>query len=916
MPNLQRLVENGSMAQIATLQPAYSPMLWTSIATGKRPFKHGIHGFSEPTPDGRSIQPVTNLSRKCKAVWNILNQNGLRSVAIGWWPSHPAEPIDGVTVSDLFHKAHKDGRVSPLPKGAVHPPELHDTLAELRIHPAELPAAAIQAFVPRAAEIDQDKDARLASVAKILSECSSIHSAATWLLDNQPWDFFAVYYDAIDHFSHGFMKYHAPRRPWIPERDFELYQNVVNTAYCFHDQMLGTLLRKAGDDVTVILLSDHGFHPDHLRPRAIPRIPAGPAIEHRDYGILVISGPGIKRDELIHGPSVLDITPTVLALYDLPIGVDMDGKVLTGAFEEPPAIPPIPSWEEVEGRDGRHPAHTMLDPVAARETLDQLVALGYIEKPDADAEKAVERTVRELRFNLCEAYQDADRHAEALDIARELYASYPDDQRYALRVFISCQALGRFEEMRRVVEDLDTRRRQLYEDARARMKKMRQMAKARAAERKSAAAAAPPPAVAEKLRRELLFTPEERMEYRHARDLARYQPATVEFLKAQVLTADRKWFEALQCLERVREGDMIRPGLFVQSAELYRRLRRYEEAEQTYLRVLAIDPDNPHAHLGLARLHLRKRNPELAVDAALECIQRRYHYPMAHLVLAAALVRLAEPERAADALRVAIALNPNFPQAHRRLAALLRRLGDAEGAEEHRNAYRELRRSRGRAASRPADQLLRVELPAPAPHDSPALPPIGEDVVVVSGLPRSGTSMVMQMLAAGGMPILTDGVRQPDEDNPRGYFEFEPVKDIHRDSAWIPDARGKAVKIVAPLLPALPRGANYRIVVVERNLDEVLASQSQMLVRRGEAAQDTEARRRRIRARYARLMIGIRSSLPKRNGIRLLTLDRAAVLRDPAAAAETLNRFLGGALSVEAMAAEVKPELHRQRVEA
>ena len=104
MPNVRRLVENGCSGPIATLHPALSPMLWTSIATGKRPFQHGIHGFSEPTPDGRGVQPVTNLSRKSKALWNILHQNHLSSIVIGWWPSHPAEPINGVMVSDHFHR--------------------------------------------------------------------------------------------------------------------------------------------------------------------------------------------------------------------------------------------------------------------------------------------------------------------------------------------------------------------------------------------------------------------------------------------------------------------------------------------------------------------------------------------------------------------------------------------------------------------------------------------------------------------------------------------------------------------------------------------------------------------------------------------------------------------------------------------
>ena len=234
----------------------------------------------------------------------------------------------------------------------------------------------IEPFVPNARDVDQTKDRRLGALASTLAECVSIHSAATWLIENQPWDLFAVYYDAIDHFCHGFMRYHPPKQDHVSQADFDLYQNVVSTAYQFHDQMLGAFLAKIDDDVTLILTSDHGFHPDHLRPKTIPSIPAGPAIEHRDFGVLVMKGPGVKRDELLHGASILDIAPTVLALFGLPVGEDMDGKVLAEAFVERPPLSTIPSWEDVPGEDGRHPPHTLLDPVAAREGLEQLVALG------------------------------------------------------------------------------------------------------------------------------------------------------------------------------------------------------------------------------------------------------------------------------------------------------------------------------------------------------------------------------------------------------------------------------------------------------------------------------------------------------------------------------------------------------------
>jgi predicted AlkP superfamily phosphohydrolase/phosphomutase/tetratricopeptide (TPR) repeat protein len=928
MPNVQRLVENGSMGQIATLHPPLSPMLWTSIATGKRPFKHGIHGFSEPTPDGRGVQPVTNLSRKSKALWNILNQHDLRSVVIGWWPSHPAEPINGVMVSDHYHRASQPlDKGWPLLPNAVHPPELAETLADLRMHPDLLVPEMVEPFIPLAKEIDQDKDKRLAGCMRTLSECVSMHSAATWLLDNRlpdnkPWDFFAVYYDAIDHFCHGFMKYHPPRQSWIKERDFELYGNVVSMAYQFHDQMLGTLLKKAGEDVTVILMSDHGFHPDHLRPASIPDIPAGPAIEHRDFGILAISGPGMKKDELLHGASVLDVTPTILTLYGLPVGEDMDGKVLSQAFVETPEVAFIPSWEEappLEGHsDGRHPPHTRLDPVAAHEALEQMIALGYIERPDENREVAVEKTIRELRYNLGEAYQDDDRHIEAHEIFTELYAADADEQRFAVHLFVSCQALGMHEEMRRIVDDLDGRRRALFEEAKAKAGELRKVAVERARERKKAEAEKDEEE--KPAEEEALLNKDERKELARWRNLARYQPPVIDYLKAQVLTAEKRYAEALAALERVTEAHLVRPGLFLQTADLYLRLRRWRDAEQVYQKALAIDPDNAHAHIGVCRMALRRRQFGKAAQAALDALQRIYHYPLAHFLLGLALVGMKEYERAAEALRAAISYNPNFPEAHMRLAALLeKRLGDAEGAKEHRRLARRMRSGR---SARPGRRSLaeRVEniasTPVPEPTSTNAqagMPPLEESLIVVTGLPRSGTSMLMQMLAAGGVGVLSDGLREADEDNPRGYLEFEPVKNLLKDSKWLMEGRGKAIKIVAPLLGALPHGLACRVILSDRDLDEVLDSQERMLVRRKQTLPATPERRRMLKDEYARTLARVKAMLRRRPGTQLLVVEHGKAIADPVGTAEKVNEFLNGGLDVPEMAAAIDPALHRNR---
>jgi predicted AlkP superfamily phosphohydrolase/phosphomutase/tetratricopeptide (TPR) repeat protein len=926
MPNVQRLVENGVRGQIATLHPPLSPMLWTSIATGKRPFKHGIHGFSEPTPDGRRVQPVTNLSRTSKALWNVLNQNDLRSVVVGWWPSHPAEPINGVMVSDHYHRA--SGPIDkgwPLPANAVHPPELADALARLRVHPDLLTPQMVEPFIPLARDIDQDKDKRLAMFLRTFSECMSIHSAATWLLDNQPWDFFAVYYDAIDHFCHGFMRYHPPQQSWVRERDFTLYNNVVSMAYQSHDQMLGTLITRAGKDTTVILMSDHGFHPDHLRPASIPDMPAGPAIEHRDLGILAISGPGIRKGELLHGPSVLDVTPTILTLYGLPVGEDMDGKVLSQAFRKAPKVTSIPSWEGVPGADGRHPPHTRLDPVAAHEALEQMIALGYIERPDENREAAVDKTIRELRYNLGEAYQDDDRHIEAHQIFSELRAADVDEQRFAVRLFISCQALGMREDMQRIVDDLDGRRRALFEEAKTRIEVLRKVAVERANERKEAEAdrvrTGGIGAEMAEAEPESLLSEDERRELARWRNLARYQPPVIDYLRAQVLTSEKRYAEALAALERLTDAHLVRPGLFLQTADLYLRLGRWRDAQQVYEKALAIDPDNAHAHIGVCRLALRRRNFSVATRSALDALQRIHDYPLAHFLLGLALAGMKEYERAAQAFRAAISFNPNFPEAHVRLAALLdKHLGDADSAREHRSLARRMRRRKTSRPVRPSvaetvDRAAGVSSSPDARHtaETAASPPLEESLIVVTGLPRSGTSMLMQMLAAGGMGVLSDGLRGADEDNPRGYLEYEPVRNLPKDSKWLLDARGRAIKIVVPLLGALPPGLACRVILCERNLDEVIDSQDRMLIRRNRSLSATTERRRMLRDEYVRTLGRVKAMLARRPGTQLLVIEHSQAISDPLATAEKLSVFLGGTVDIRKMAAAIEPTLHRHR---
>ena len=194
------------------------------------------------------------------------------------------------------------------------------------------------------------------------------------------------------------------------------------------------------------------------------------------------------------------------------------------------------------------------------------------------------------------------------------------------------------------------------------------------------------------------------------------------------------------------------------------------------------------------------------------------------------------------------------------------------------------------------------------PQDRPA----DDGIVVVSGLPRSGTSMAMRMLAAGGMAIVTDGIRAADEDNPNGYFEDERVKALAKnpDKTWVAEARGKALKVVSLLLQHLPPTQKYQVVFVHRRLEEVLASQAKMLARRGQPSTASDAEMTRV---FEGHLAKVRQLLTTSPQFELLEVRHEVVIKDPLGEAKRIQQFLGRPLDVEKMAAAVDPKLHRNR---
>jgi len=869
MPTLDGLINRGVMGNLATLQPILSPMLWNSVATGKFADKHGIHGFIEPDPVNGGARPYTSTSRKCKALWNILTQRGLRSNIVGWWASHPAEPINGNVVTNAFGGVRFDPEKGwRIPKGTVHPAENGPKLARFKVFPNELTEAHILPFIPDAAKIDQKKDKRLSSFAKVLSDNASIHAVATALMESEPWDFTAVYYDGIDHFSHAFMAYHPPKLEWVREEDFAIYKDVVKGAYRFHDMMLERLLDLAGPETTVILCSDHGFESGSQRPRGTPREPAGPAAWHRHYGIFVMAGPGIRRDERIYGASLIDIAPTILTLFDLPIGQDMDGRPLLEAFEEVPEVNTIPSWEELEGECGMHTGEQQLDPAQANELMQQFAALGYIEDPGADKQKMAESAEIEAKYNVSHTYLWKHSPDRARPLLEEIVRRRPWEDRF-LQQLASCYFQGGYlaqtERLLCAISD-------------------------------------------------------------------GHEPDTAggKLLWARVKLARGDLGGALRALLEAEKAAPQNASIYLQLGDAYLRLAQLQNAIGAFRKALALDEDNARAFLGLSTAYRRIGDNQQTLDCALRAVSLLHRLPMAHFNLGVALTRSGDNERATLAFETALRFQPRMVNAHRYLALIHRQEGgNPEKARFHREELLRLSRARRRDGA-PSDSkreqlfdlpeipkreerlatLLR-ERPDPKPEEEKS----GKTFVIVSGLPRSGTSLMMQMLEAGGLPPMTDRQRAADVDNPRGYYEWEAIKQIAKKPELLDDEAiaGHAIKCISMLLPSLPAKHQYKVIFMMRPIAEVVASQHAMTNRLGTkgANLDPEQFERGLRAHREE----IRRWAKNAAHLELLEIDYPALVQDPAPAITKLAEFLGAESlpNQQSMAAAVDPALHRRR---
>ncbi len=608
MPALAQFLDGGIRGNLATIQPVLSPMLWTSIATGKRADKHGIHGFTEPLPDASGIVPVRSTSRKCKAIWNILTQSGMKSNVIGWFATSPAEPINGVMITDQFRNPSA-AKVSEETAAAetVHPAEFLRHVQALRVYPDSLFADDILPFIPRLAEIDLKKDDRPMQLAARLGRVASVQNVATALIQSEPWDLMCVYYDAIDQFGHEFMSYNPPRLEDVSERDFELYSEVMRGCYRFHDMMLHALLQYVGPETTVILISDHGYECGHRRPspKEAKHDPEGC---HRPFGIVGIKGPGIRKNDRLFGASILDVTPTILTLLGLPIGMDMDGRPWLEIFEEPVKAGRIFSWEGI-GNDkaGLITQQTRQDPAEAAQAIQQLVELGYIEAPKKDVRETVKQTIRGNKTQLVRSLLGTAREANAIPLLKELSAEMPANEWCILTLARLHIHLGQFAEARSFLESCSPGTRNMSQ---------------------------------------------------------------VQLIFASLAYSEGKKALALEHLKKVEGPGIDHPLLANQVGRSYLQFGRWNDAEAAFKKSLEVEPENPAALDGLAHVYLERGEPDKAVELALQAVGLLHYFPMAHFHLGLGLERLGKAREAIAAYETALSIGYRPRILLRRLAEL------------------------------------------------------------------------------------------------------------------------------------------------------------------------------------------------------------------------------------------------------
>jgi tetratricopeptide (TPR) repeat protein len=432
-PTFARMQSEGAWAELRSQEPYLSPLIWTTIATGRPPEVHGVLDFVVTDPATGDDVPISNRFREVPAFWNVLSANGRTVNVVNWWATHPAEDVSGVMVSERpFYQLFGLGSTG-VPEAAVSPA---DVLPEIRARVVNVdrigwdevrPYVAMErddyeARVDRADATGNPYDDRVMHLRKILATTRGVFAVSEWLLENRPVDLTAFYVEGTDTVGHRFAHFMDPPLDWVDPEEQRAFSEVMPRYYAEVDRLLGELMRGASDDLTWIVAADHGFHTGAARPAIAPDdFTSGAARWHRSVGVLLASGPTIRPGRL---PSahIHDLCRTLLWLAGVPISDGLEGTELVELVrpEWAAANPPVRIASYADMPRPWKQRRSQADAVDAAR-LAELEALGYVvrEGPPPDDVFEAEEKVTALfnRGKLAESRGDLEEAARWFEAA-------------------------------------------------------------------------------------------------------------------------------------------------------------------------------------------------------------------------------------------------------------------------------------------------------------------------------------------------------------------------------------------------------------------------------------------------------------------------------------------------------------------
>lgn len=395
LPNLARMRREGAYAPLRSSEPMLSPILWTTIATGRPPLEHGIGHFVAVNSKTGERLPVTSQMRKTRALWNVAASAGREVAVVGWWATWPAEAVRGTIVSDHvgYHFLIDPGQAArTMSEGLLHPAGIEPELRPLIRRPESVGHAEARRFVDVSAhEFDREFDFLddVSHFRWVLATADSYRQIGLHLWRTRRPELLMVYIEGVDSTSHLFGHlFRQERLAGALDEQQRRFGRAIEEMYAYADEIVGEYLEVLDDRTTLIVLSDHGFelgtpHDDPRRASDLRRVSAR---YHRIDGVLYLYGAGIRRVELIE-PGLLDVTPTVLALLGLPPAEDMPGRVLYEGLSSVGSIERVATYEPDAQSDA---TAARSDPEIDPHVLDRLGALGYLDatSPEGDRWKA------------------------------------------------------------------------------------------------------------------------------------------------------------------------------------------------------------------------------------------------------------------------------------------------------------------------------------------------------------------------------------------------------------------------------------------------------------------------------------------------------------------------------------------------